>query len=239
MKPALAATILGTAVMAGSALAQTPAAPAGGWTSPSGVLSLDAQAVADVPTDTVTLTLGAEQDGPDPGAISAALSRKADDVIAQAKRATGVQAESGGFSIYPNTDRNGKISVWRGRAEVRLTSKDFAAASKLAGQLANQMQVQNVNFTLSREARTAAETKLIDQAVNAFRDKAQATTKLFGYSNYAIREVHVSEGGGSPGPRPLMRMAAMASDSAPVPVPIEGGKAQVVVTISGAVQMLK
>ncbi len=239
MKPALAATVLGTAVMASSALAQTPAAPVGGWTPPSGVLSLDAQAVAEVPTDTVTLTLGAEQEGADPGAISAALSRKADDVIAQAKRTTGVQAESGGFSIYPNTDRNGKISVWRGRAEVRLTSKDFAAASRLAGQVASQMQVQNINFTLSREARTAAESKLIDQAVNAFRDKATTTSKLFGYSNYTIREVHVSEGSGSPGPRPMMRMAAMASDSAPVPVPIEGGKAQVTVTVSGAVQMLK
>jgi predicted secreted protein len=203
------------------------------------VLSLDAQAVAEVPTDTVTLTLGAEQEGADPGAISASLSRKADDVIAQAKRTAGVQAETGGFNIYPNTDRNGKISVWRGRAEVRLTSKDFAAASKLAGQLANQMQVQNINFTLSREARTAAEAKLMDQAVNAFREKAQTSTKLFGYSSYTIRDVHVGANNVPPGPRPMMRMAAMAADAAPVPVPIEGGKAQVTVTVSGAVQMLK
>ena len=150
MKSVLAATILGTAMMT-TAFAQ--AAPE---TNHSGVLSLDAQAVAEVPTDTVTLTLSAEQEGADPGAISTTLSRKADEVINQAKRTSGVQAETGGFNIYPNTDRNGKISVWRGRAEVRITSKDFAAASKLAGQLANQMQVQNVNFTLSREARTAA-----------------------------------------------------------------------------------
>ena len=148
MKSVLAATILGTAMMT-TAFAQ--AAPE---TNHSGVLSLDAQAVTEVPTDTVTLTLGAEQEGADPGAISTALSRKADEVIAQAKRTSGVQAETGGFNIYPNTNRDGKISTWRGRAEVRITSKDFAAASKLAGQLANQMQVQNVNFTLSREART-------------------------------------------------------------------------------------
>ncbi|MGA4048888.1 SIMPL domain-containing protein [Ralstonia nicotianae] len=236
MKPALAATVLGTAVMATSALAQTPSAAAGGWTPPSGVLSLDAQAVAEVPTDTVTLTLGAEQEGADPGAISASLSRKAEDVIAQAKRTAGVQAETGGFNIYPNTDRNGKINVWRGRAEVRITSKDFAAASKLAGQLANQMQVQNVNFTLSREARTAAETKLVDQAVSTFRDKAQVTTKLFGYTSYAIREVRVSEGS-TPSSRTWALRAAAMTDSSPVP--IEGGKAQVTVTVSGAVQMLK
>jgi predicted secreted protein len=239
MKPVLAATILGTAVMASSAFAQTVSGPTEAWAPHSGVLSLDAQAVAEVPTDTVTLTLGAEQEGADPGAISASLSRKADDVIAQAKRTAGVQAETGGFNIYPNTDRNGKISVWRGRAEVRLTSKDFAAASKLAGQLANQMQVQNINFTLSREARTAAEAKLMDQAVNAFREKAQTSTKLFGYSSYTIRDVHVGANNVPPGPRPMMRMAAMAADAAPVPVPIEGGKDQVTVNVSVAVQMLK
>ena len=123
---------------------------------------------------------------------------------------------------------------------MRITSKDFAAASKLAGQLANQMQVQNVNFTLSREARTAAEAKLIDQAVNAFRDKALATTKLFGYTSYTIRDVHVSEGSNNPGPRPMMaRMAAAPASFDSAPVPIEGGKAQVTVTVSGAVQMLK
>ncbi|CAJ0770085.1 MAG: SIMPL domain-containing protein [Ralstonia sp.] len=233
MKSVLAATILGTAMMT-TAFAQ--AAPE---TNHSGVLSLDAQAVAEVPTDTVTLTLGAEQEGADPGAISTALSRKADEVINQAKRTSGVQAETGGFNIYPNTDRNGKISVWRGRAEVRITSKDFAAASKLAGQLANQMQVQNVNFTLSREARTAAEAKLIDQAVSSFRDKALTTTKLFGYTSYTIRDVHVSEGSNNPGPRPMMRMAAAPASYDSAPVPIEGGKAQVTVTVSGAVQMLK
>ncbi|WP_426394482.1 SIMPL domain-containing protein [Ralstonia sp. R-29] len=238
MKSVLAATILGTAMMT-TAFAQ--AAPETNHSGAhSGVLSLDAQAVAEVPTDTVTLTLGAEQEGADPGAISTALSRKADDVISQAKRTSGVQAETGGFNIYPNTDRNGKISVWRGRAEVRITSKDFAAASKLAGQLANQMQVQNVNFTLSREARTAAEAKLIDQAVSAFRDKALATTKLFGYTSYTIRDVHVSEGSNNPGPRPMMaRMAAAPASFDSAPVPIEGGKAQVTVTVSGAVQMLK
>jgi predicted secreted protein len=101
------------------------------------------------------------------------------------------------------------------------------------------MQVQNINFTLSREARTAAEAKLMDQAVNAFREKAQTSTKLFGYSSYTIRDVHVGANNVPPGPRPMMRMAAMAADAAPVPVPIEGGKAQVTVTVSGAVQMLK
>jgi predicted secreted protein len=237
MKQLLAAALLSTtavAAMAQPALAEETMRP------PAGVLSLDARATTDVPTDVVHLTLAAEQEGADPTAISTALSQKAKDVIAQAKRTTGVDAESGGFTIYPSNDKNGRISAWRGRAEVKLESKDFTAVSKLAGQLSNQMQVQNIAFSLSREAREAVETKLIEQAIASFREKAQQTTKLFGYGSYTIRSVNVGRAGEvSPMPRGGMYMAkAMAADAAP-PVPVEGGKTQVTVTVSGSVQMLK
>ncbi|WER45260.1 SIMPL domain-containing protein [Cupriavidus sp. WKF15] len=230
MKQLLAATLLGTSALVASA--QTLPAPAG-------VLSLSAQAVTEVPTDVVHLTLAAEQEGAEPGAISSQLSTRTQAVINQAKRTPGVQAESGGFTIRPSTDRNGRISTWRGRSEVILQSRDFAAVSKLAGELANQMQVQGIAFSLSREARQAAEGKLTEQAVSAFREKAQSASKLFGYSSYTIREVNVNESGMVP-PMPRMYGAAkaMMSDSA-APVPVEGGKTQVTVSVNGSVQMLK
>ncbi|GMG91057.1 hypothetical protein Cmtc_22770 [Cupriavidus sp. TKC] len=229
MKKLLAASLLSTT--AAMATAQTVAPP-------SGVLSLSAQAATEVPTDVVHLTLAAEQEGPEPTAISNALSSRTQAVLAQAKRTSGVEAQSGGFTIHPNTDRNGRISTWRGRSEVILKSKDFAAVSKLAGELASQMQVQNIAFSLSRETRLAAEQKLADQAVAAFRDKAQATTKLFGYSGYTIREVSLNESGGVM-PMPRMYAAKAMSDSAGAPIPVEGGKSQVTVSVNGSVQMVK
>lgn len=235
MKQLLAATLLGTTALAASA--QGGPIPPEGWQPPSGVLSLSADATAEVPTDIVRVTLAAEQEGAEPAAISAALSAKAQQVIAQARRVSGIEAESGGYTIFPSTDRNGRISTWRGRAEVILQSRDFAAASRLAGQLANQMQVQNIGFSLSREAREAAERKLTDQAVAAFRDKAQTTTRLFGYGSYTIRHVQVGEAGAvTPMPRAYASKAMVAEAA---PVPIEGGKAQVTVTVNGSVQMLR
>ena len=229
MKKLLAASLLSTT--AAMAAAQTVAPP-------SGILSLSAQDATEVPTDVVHLTLAAEQEGPEPTAISNALSSRTQAVLAQAKRTSGVEAQSGGFTIHPNTDRNGRISTWRGRSEVILKSKDFAAVSKLAGELASQMQVQNIAFSLSRETRLAAEQKLADQAVAAFRDKAQATTKLFGYSGYTIREVSLNESGGVM-PMPRMYAAKAMSDSAGAPIPVEGGKSQVTVSVNGSVQMVK
>ncbi|KVN05050.1 SIMPL domain-containing protein [Burkholderia stagnalis] len=206
---------------------------------PSGVLSLSSQASAEVPQDIIHITLFYEQQAKDPGSLTAALNQRADAALAQAKGVSGVTAHTGAFSVYPSTDRDGKISAWRGRTEIVLESRDFAAASKLAGQLSNLMQIANVEFSLSPEAQRAAEQKLTTEAIKSFRVRADEAAKAFGYNSYAIRDVNV--GGGrnvQPYPR-MMAMAAPAMDSAKMsaPIAVEGGKATVSVTVNGSVQM--
>ncbi|KVD89034.1 hypothetical protein WS63_16075 [Burkholderia stagnalis] len=206
---------------------------------PSGVLSLSSQASAEVPQDIIHITLFYEQQAKDPGSLTSALNQRADAALAQAKGVPGVTAHTGAFSVYPSTDRDGKISAWRGRTEIVLESRDFAAASKLAGQLSNLMQIANVEFSLSPEAQRAAEQKLTTEAIKSFRVRADEAAKAFGYNSYAIRDVNV--GGGrnvQPYPR-MMAMAAPAMDSAKMsaPIAVEGGKATVSVTVNGSVQM--
>ncbi|KWF35681.1 hypothetical protein WL88_06570 [Burkholderia diffusa] len=206
---------------------------------PAGVLSLSSQASADVPQDIIHITLFYEQQAKDPGSLTSALNQRADAALAQAKGVSGVTARTGAFSVYPSTDRDGKISAWRGRTEVVLESRDFSAASKLAGQLSNQMQVANVEFSLSPEAQRAAEQKLTTEAIKSFRARADEAAKAFGYNSYSIRDVNV---GGSRNVQPYPRMMAMAAapmDSAKMsaPISVEGGKATVSVTVNGSVQM--
>ncbi|HKT64080.1 MAG TPA: SIMPL domain-containing protein [Burkholderia sp.] len=206
---------------------------------PAGVLSLSSQASADVPQDIIHITLFYEQQAKDPGSLTSALNQRADAALAQAKGVSGVTARTGAFSVYPSTDRDGRISAWRGRTEVVLESRDFAAASKLAGQLSNQMQVANVEFSLSPEAQRAAEQKLTTEAIKSFRARADEAAKAFGYGSYSIRDVNVG-GGRSVQPYPrMMAMAAAPMDSAKMsaPISVEGGKTTVSVTVNGSVQM--
>ncbi|PRF37780.1 hypothetical protein C6Q08_03950 [Burkholderia multivorans] len=206
---------------------------------PAGVLSLSSQASADVPQDIIHITLFYEQQAKDPGSLTSALNQRADAALAQAKGVSGVSAHTGAFSVYPSTDRDGKISAWRGRTEAVLESRDFAAASKLAGQLSNLMQVANVEFSLSPEAQRAAEQKLTTEAIKSFRARADEAAKAFGYSSYTIRDVNVGSGRNvQPYPR-MMAMAAAPMDSAKMsaPIAVEGGKATVSVTVNGSVQM--
>lgn len=235
MKKTAAALALAMSTLA---LSVAPAARAQVTPPPAGVLSLSAQASTDVPQDVVDITLFYEQEAKDPGSLTAELNRRADAALSRARGVSGVSAHTGGFSVYPSTDRDGKISAWRGRTEVVLESRDFAAASKLAGDLSSALQVGNVAFSLSPEAQRAAEQKLTSQAIQSFRDRAAEAAKAFGYSGFAIREVNVS-GGRSVQPYPRM----MAMDAAPMaakaaaPIAVEGGKATVTVNVNGSVQM--
>ncbi|MGF6956758.1 SIMPL domain-containing protein [Paraburkholderia youngii] len=220
------------------ALALNPA-PARAQTmmpQPSGVLSLNAQASAEVPQDEVEITLFYEQEASEPSALTSTLNQRADAALQKARGVAGVTARSGAFSIFPSTDRDGRISAWRGRTEVVLESHDFAAASKLAGQMASFMQVGNVRFSLSPEAQRAAEQRLSGEAIKSFREQAAASSQAFGFSGYSIREVNVNHSGVMP--RPVMMSArAMGADAKSAPMPLEGGTSTVTVNVSGSVQM--
>ena len=231
-------TLAAVVLLAGAAMAQSAFAQSVVQAQPSGVLSLAAQATADVPQDVVDITLFYEQEAQDPASLTTVLNQRAEAALRQAKGVDNVTAHSGSFTVYPSTDRDGRISAWRGRTEVVLESKDFTAASKLAGKMSESMQVGSVTFSLSPEAQRAAEQKLSAQAIASFKQQAQSSAQAFGYSGYAIREVNIGHNGSSP--RPVMMMAArsMSADAKmSAPMALEAGTSTVTVNVSGSVQM--
>ena len=206
---------------------------------PSGVLSLTAQASAEVPQDVIDITLFYEQQASDAASLTDMLNQHANAALRQAKGVPEVKTHTGTFSIYPMTDRDGKISAWRGRTEIVLESHDFAAATKLAGQINAQMQVGSVAFSLSPEAQRAAAEKLTTEAIDNFMAQAKAAAAAFRYTGYTIREVDVGRNNAMP-PRPMFAMRAMTADAkAAAPLPVEAGTATVTVNVSGSVQMTK
>lgn len=232
MKKTTVAALAAGLIMSSTAMAQSVAP------QPSGVLSLSSQASMDVPQDVVDITLFYEQEAPDAASLTATLNQRADAALRQAKGVEHVNAHSGAFTVYPSTDRDGKISAWRGRTEVILESRDFAAATKLAGRMTDSMQVGSVAFSLSPEAQRATEDKLSTQAIASFRAQAQSAAAAFGYTGYSIREVNVGRNGSSP--RPMMMMSArnMSADAKmAAPMALEAGTSTVTVNVSGSVQM--
>lgn len=199
--------------------------------------TLSAQASAEVQQDTVVVTLAAEVSGTSQTRVSDQLNGRLDAVMKQAKGSDGIEARSGNYRIWPMTDRDGRISEWRGHAEILLESRDFAAASKLAAQLADRMPIAGMSFSVSRERQAAEEQKLMRQAVKAFQDRAQDLTQALGFGAYRLYNVDLGGAGDVPAaPMPRMMMSAMTADK--VAAPIEGGRQTLSVSVQGTIVLL-
>ena len=199
-------------------------------------LTLDAAARSEVPQDTVQVTLSYETEGADAATVSANLNKVLKATLDDARGKTGITARNGGYQVYPTTDDKGKISAWRGRAEVVLESRDFDATSALTGTLGNRMSVSGISFSLSEAARQAEEARLLTQAATAFRERAKNAAQAFGFTDYTIGNLTLS-GSGVVSPRPMMMARSAAYSAKSAPVALEGGQAEVTVSVTGTVKL--
>ena len=201
------------------------------------VVTIEASATADVPTDTLTVTMFAEEQGPDPAAIAARVNARLDEALARAKKEPKVEARSGNYQTTPVYDRANQITGWRIRADLVLESRDFKTAAALAGALQPALKLWSMTFSLSRGAREAAEAALLTEALGKFQEKARAVAKGLGFPGYVLGQIVVRNETSMPPPVAFrgVAMSAMADGGAPPPVPAEGGKNAVTVNVSGSV----
>lgn len=221
------AAALATALAAG-----LPAAALAGPT-----VALDAQARGSVPNDEMVVVLAAERDGPQVGPLNEAVLAQLNAALADARAVEGVKARLGALSTQPNWGRDGKPQGWRVRGEVVLESTRMAALAQLGGRLGERMQLAGVQFRLSAERRQAEEKRLLVDAAKAFRARAADAAGAFGYASYQLKELTLRASGSSPGPRPMMAARSGAAEAAAAPLPSEGGDADVVVSVSGTVEL--
>ena len=204
------------------------------------VVQLSATGMVEVQQDLLVLNLATSKEAADSASVQAQLKQALDAALTEAKRNAQpgqLDVRTGPFGLYPRYGKDGKINGWQGRAELVLEGRDFARITATAGKI-QTMAIQQVAFGLSREARAKVESEAQTQAIEQFKARAADLAKGFGFANYGLREIAVNSNESMPGPRPRM-MAAEAkvgsySDSA---VPVEAGKAQVIVNVSGTVQM--
>lgn len=201
--------------------------------------TLQAQARAEVNHDTVHILLAVEIAEASQDGVAQALTRTVKAAMDRALQdAGGVKVSSGNYRVWPMNDKDGNISNWRGRSEISLEATDFAAASELAASLADLMAVSSVNFSVSPQTRALHEQKLLTQAAQVFRSRAQELAEALGYSGYALRSVDLGGSGAQyeVAARGMMAQAAMfkAADS----IPLEGGTETISVSMHGSVFLL-
>lgn len=223
-----------TLALAGLAMAQPSP---GAWAPPQNVLQLSANGTVEVPQDLLSITLVATREGSDAASVQAQVKQVMDAALTEARKSAQpgqLDVRTGNFNVHPRYTRDGKTSGWQGTAELVLEGRDFARVSQTAGKL-DSLTVGNMSYGLSREARAKADGQAQTLAIEAFKQKASALAKDFGFVAYTLREVSVNSEYGGPMPRVMAMKAGVAAADAAVPV--EPGKANVVVNVSGSVQL--
>ncbi len=197
-------------------------------------LSLSASAFREVTQDRVAVTLAASQEGAEPGPAQAQVNERLSPVLEKLKGHKDLEVESAGYRTDP-VWKDAQIVSWRAHGAIRITATPSEEFNKLIGQLSSQLNVESVTHFLSRDAQLAVEQELIDEAVAAYRAKAQTAAQALGYRNWTIRSVSLNDSGpGQPQPLPRMMMARSASVDA-APMPISEGRTTVSVSVGGTV----
>lgn len=227
------AMVCGTA----SAQSQSPAPEA-----LRNVVHLSAQGQVEVEQDWLEIRLSVTQEGTQAALVQKQLQQTVDAALRTLRplqQAQDFQLRSGSFGVYPRHNQDSKITGWQGRADLILEGKDFALISQAAAQVKG-MTVADMGFTLSKEGAAQVQAQAMAEAVAQFKAKALVLAQQFGFTNFTLREVHVSGQDGVYMPRmraavasvPSMDQAAKAES-----MELQAGKAQVSVGISGSVQM--
>jgi predicted secreted protein len=229
--PGRTVRVIGAAFLLGPGLAASVA-----FAGPT--LSLSADARARVPNDEMSVTLAVEREAIQPGQPNEQVNRELADAIERARKVPGVQARLGQFWTQPVMSPQGRVTGYRVRGEVLLTSRNFAELGQLTGTLGARLQIAGVGFQVSNERRNEERARLIGQAAEAFRAKAKATAVAFGLRDYELRTLTLHDGGG-PQPRMQAMPMAMADGARAVaaPLPVEGGDSEIVVGLSGSVEL--
>ena len=226
---------------AASVAAQTmPGMPA----PPENVVHLSAQAAAEVPRDRLTVVRSTPREGPEAAAVQGQLKQALETALEQARAAAKnarpgeLEVRTGNFSLMPRHTPKGAINLWSGRAELVLEGRDTAAIAALAGRI-QTMSVLRVAHGLTREAREQAEAGVVAEAVARYRAKAAEAARLFGFTGYVLREVHLGTSDvHEVVPMAMARMSPGAAMDAS-PLPTEGGLETVRVTVNGSVQLTR
>jgi predicted secreted protein len=216
--------------LAGSSLAADPAPR-------YNTIELQADTQREVANDTLSASLFVELNDANPAALANAINKAVNEALRVTGDYKSVRVRSGNNQSYPVYAKGNVLQGWRGRAEIRIESKDFETASGLIGKLQAGMQLGSLGFSVSPEARRLAENELIAEAIGAFKARAEIVRGALAGRGYKILHLNVNSGSSAPPRFPMARALAAGAPEVAAPS-LEGGVSQVTVTVGGAVEVL-
>ena len=203
-----------------------------------GLVSLQNQAQEEIPNDLMQAWVVVEHENQRPDVLAKAVNKDMQWALSEVKKVKGIKLQTESYSTYPVYDKR-RIRAWRASQQLKLRSTNFGKMSNLIGILQARLQVRNIHFSTQPETRKEVENRLIRKALKDFKNRVQIVADTMGSSAYQIVNLHVNTGNRYAQPiQPRIRMASAMDESHSAPA-VAGGTSQIVVSVSGQVQLDK
>jgi len=191
----------------------------------------------EVENDWVSAVIGVTFEDTDPARLADRINVDMSWALEEAQARQGIRVRSGGYRTFPMQDpKRAQLRRWRGSHDLIVEGSDATLVSDLLGELQSRLQLRNIDFRVSPERLRAVEAELVDEALDAFRARAEGVRTKLGARGYEIVQIQVETPGGPP-VRP-MRMQAMAMAEARVaPPPLEGGTSTLRVGANATIEL--
>ncbi|RKG34701.1 SIMPL domain-containing protein [Acinetobacter tianfuensis] len=202
------------------------------------LINIQAEAVRQVSNDEMHAVLFIEKSHKQPAELASQINQLMSQAVTTGRKYPTVKVETGSQSTYPIYDNDSrKLKEWRGRAEIRIESTDFKAASQLVSELQQNFQTQSINFSVSDTQRKKVENELMVEASKNFQQRAQTLAQAWNKSGYNLVNLNLNTNnyGGQPAPRMAMMKAAMA-DAVPEQE-MASGESRISVNANGSIQL--
>lgn len=188
-----------------------------------------------VSNDTMHVMLETSGEGKDAARLARRINADMEWALAAAQGFEQVKAATGSYRTWPVHHKT-EFQGWRAQQNLMLESTDMERLSELTGRLQERLQVKSMNFTVSDARRTAVENRLINAALEAFKERARIVGDNLQATGFRVVELNVNSGGQPPPVVYRSRMAAstMESDAA---VAVSGGETDIVVTVNGTIEL--
>jgi predicted secreted protein len=200
------------------------------------LIHLQAERAEQVPNDTMHVTLKTYGEDRDAARLAARINADMAWALQQAGTFKQIKAKTGSYRTWPVERDNILTKGWRGQQMLELESTDVESLSKLAGILQEKLKIDAMRFTVSDQQREAAENRLIDAALNAFKERARIIRVNLEANGYRLVDVNVVTAAQQPPIRYQARMAM--ADAAESAVAVEGGESNIRVVVSGAIELV-
>lgn len=202
-------------------------------------VSLRAEASIEIPHDLMHVSLYTEARHSNAASLARDITQTLNQAIEQAKGSPHVKVSTGNRHSNPIYDDKGKkIIAWHERAELRLESTDFAQLSGLTGTLLDSMNMGSMRFSIAHDTRQQYESRLLEQAIEAFNQRARQTAKALGGKDYRLVSLNLNTQGGYQPPmyaRTMMAAPAPMADSTPQ---VEAGNSELRISADGQIEVV-